>query len=91
MRADSELLASAMRGETGPTRMAALLEDSIVDLSAQLETASTRAERSRLNKLLHRNRQMLAWCKTRAGYRADPVSVIGDGSDGKGGSARGTA
>ena len=64
----ADSMAEGMAKLSGPRRLAATLEDNITDLSAQLEVAPTRAERKRLNKLLHLNRQMLRWCKTRAGY-----------------------
>lgn len=53
----------------GPTAMAAHLEDKITELNAQREVATSRAERSSLNKHLHSCKDLLAWCKTRAGYR----------------------
>ena len=53
----------------GPNAMADFMADQIVDITSQLDAGElTRAERSGLNKRLHYCRQMLAWCKTRAGY-----------------------
>lgn len=58
-----------MTKQTGPNAMADFMEDQIVDITSQLEGGGlTREERRPLNKRLHYCRQMLAWCKTRAGY-----------------------
>lgn len=53
---------------SGPNKMADELEDSIDDINARLEEGPPRAERKELNKRLHRHKQLLAWCKSRAGY-----------------------
>lgn len=53
---------------SGPNRLAAAIEEAIVDLEARLADAETRAARRPLNRELHRRKQLLAWCKTRAGY-----------------------
>ena len=54
---------------SGPNSMADFMEDQITDITSRLESGElTRAERKPLNKRLHYCRQMLAWCKTRAGY-----------------------
>lgn len=58
-----------MNKQTGPNSMADFMEDQIVDITSQLEGGGlTRSERSALNKRLHYCRQMLGWCKRRAGY-----------------------
>ena len=64
----SDARADALNGLLGPRGLAARLEDDITDMQAQLEVATTRAERSRLNKAIHRNKGLIRWCKTRAGY-----------------------
>ena len=58
-----------MNQGTGPNRMAALVEVKIEEIEAQRANADTRAERRRLNRLLHQNKELLRWCQTRAGYR----------------------
>jgi uncharacterized protein YyaL (SSP411 family) len=64
----------------GPRRMAAKIEDVITDIEAHLEVAEARAERKRLNKALHHQRQLLAWCQTRAGYKSVAPKASGSSS-----------
>jgi hypothetical protein len=47
---------------------ARMLEDKITDLQAELEAASSRAERSQCNKRIHSLQGLLDWCTTREGY-----------------------
>jgi len=56
---------------SGPTGMAVALTTRIAEINDQLGAASTRQERRNLNRLLHRNRELLRWCRTRAGYRSE--------------------
>ena len=53
----------------GPDGMARLCTDRLDELKGWKALATTRAERSTINKQMHALRIMLAWCKTRAGYR----------------------
>jgi len=55
--------------DLGPTGLANVLMDRIADAKAALADAATRAERKGLNRSLHRHRQLLGWCQSRAGYR----------------------
>lgn len=57
------------RDTGGPNSVADRLMDEIDDLNAQLEELRGRA-RKPLNKRLHRLKELLAWCETRAGYVA---------------------
>jgi len=56
---------------SGPTRLATALTTQIAEINNQLAVATTRQERRDLNRLLHRNRELLRWCRTRAGYRSE--------------------
>lgn len=51
----------------GPNGLAALCADKIEELTALRDTLP-RSERKPVNQHLHTVRQMLRWCKTRAGY-----------------------
>ncbi len=53
---------------SGPNRMADTIRDRLDDLGAELEECSERKERSRINKEMHRLKDLLRWCETRAGY-----------------------
>ena len=52
----------------GPNGMARLLEARIAELEAQKLECLTRAERRPINQRMHQLRDLLAWCRTRAGY-----------------------
>lgn len=58
----------------GPNGMARLCEDQIAELLAERESLP-RSERRPINQHLHTVRQMLAWCKTRAGYVETPQDL----------------
>jgi len=51
----------------GPNGMARACEDQIAELEAQKLTVP-RSQRRPINQRLHAIRELLAWCKTRAGY-----------------------
>ncbi|MEO7384911.1 MAG: hypothetical protein ABIU18_08260 [Novosphingobium sp.] len=51
----------------GPNGMAQACENIIAELEAKRLTVP-RSERRLLNERLHSLRELLAWCKTRAGY-----------------------
>lgn len=53
----------------GPNGMARACEDTIAELEAKRLTVP-RSERRGINQRLHAIRELLAWCKTRAGYIA---------------------
>lgn len=55
----------------GPAGMARYLEDRLEELEGKKCEARTRAERRPINKHLHRCRDLLRWCKSRAGYLPD--------------------
>lgn len=61
--------------ERGPNGMARLCEDRIAELEAERAECRTRDERRPINQQLHTARQMLRWCKTRAGYRETPQEL----------------
>jgi hypothetical protein len=52
----------------GPNQVAEGIEGAIADIKRCLAEGVPRTERKQLNKSLHLNRQLLAWCKSRAGY-----------------------
>lgn len=53
----------------GPNRLADKIRDDLDEAGAELDGAAvTRARRSELNKRIHRLKELLAWCETRAGY-----------------------
>lgn len=52
----------------GPRKMAERIEAQLGEIEDALSSASTRAERSALNKQRHQLTQLLLWCETRAGY-----------------------
>ena len=52
----------------GPDGMAHLCADRLDELEVWKADARTRAERSAIDKQMHTLRDLLAWCKTRAGY-----------------------
>lgn len=52
----------------GPDGMARLCADRLGELEGWKASATTKAERSTINKQMHSLRMLLAWCKTRAGY-----------------------
>lgn len=54
---------------SGPTGMAKYLEARIDELEGQRQDARDRHERRPINKQLHACRDMLRWCKSRAGYQ----------------------
>lgn len=53
----------------GPNGIARECEEKIARLLVEKETASKSA-RGEINRKIHRLRQLLAFCKTRAGYRS---------------------
>lgn len=57
----------------GPTGMARYLEARIDELEGQRLDAGDRHERRPINKALHACRDMLRWCKSRAGYVETPA------------------
>ena len=57
-----------MHEPRGPNGMADDLVAKITMLEAELSTV-TRKERSSINQRLHTMRDMLKWCKSRAGYQ----------------------
>lgn len=61
-----------MNDTGGPNQLAALIEAKIGEMEAQRADASPGDERRELQRLLQQNRRLLRWCKTRAGYRANP-------------------
>jgi ribosomal protein S15P/S13E len=70
-----------MNETSGPNQLAALIEAKIGEIEAQRADASPGDERRELQRLLQQNRRLLRWCKTRAGYRAEPsndASLTGD-------------
>jgi hypothetical protein len=66
---------------TGPWGLARDLEQTIAKNIALRDAAADPAERKRLNKLLKLQRDMLHWCKTRAGY-VDPAKTEGSRQQG---------
>lgn len=52
----------------GPTGMARYLEARIDELEGQKRECRSRDERRPINQTLHQLRDLLGWCKTRAGY-----------------------
>lgn len=52
----------------GLNGMARMLEARLAELEAQKRECRNGAERSPINKHMHRCRDLLRWCQTRAGY-----------------------
>ena len=52
----------------GPRAMAEHLAVNIEELKGKMAATRCEKEKRRISKVLRLNRQMLAWCKTRAGY-----------------------
>jgi hypothetical protein len=52
----------------GPRGMAELLASQIADLEAQIAMGKDATEAKQLRKALKLKRNLLRWCKTRAGY-----------------------
>jgi hypothetical protein len=57
---------------SGPTGMAQYLVDRIDELEGLKLEATCREERRPINQALHRCRDMLRWCRSRAGYDPRP-------------------
>lgn len=53
---------------SGPNRLARQLRDDLDQANVELEDWPDRARRRELNKRVHRIKEMLRWCETRAGY-----------------------
>ena len=60
--------------ETGPNRMAEMLEERIAELMLE-KAALPQSERRPINQRLHQLRNLLRWCKTRAGYVEPPKDL----------------
>jgi hypothetical protein len=58
----------------GPNELARACEAQIAELEARKATL-LRSERRPINQQLHTIRQLLAWCKTRAGYVETPEDL----------------
>jgi hypothetical protein len=58
----------------GPNGLALLCADRIAELEQERAIAATRDEKRAINKHLHLCRDMLRWCKTRAGYVSTDAS-----------------
>lgn len=52
----------------GPNGMAKLCEDRLAKLAAQKADCRDKETRRAINKHAHLLRELLGWCKTRAGY-----------------------
>jgi len=52
----------------GPRGMAEALEANLAQLKLQRAVVKSRAERRTINQRIDRMRELLRWCKTRAGY-----------------------
>lgn len=58
----------------GPNGLARVCEEQIAALEAR-KAGLPRSERKPLNQHLHTLQQLLAWCKTRAGYVETPADL----------------
>ena len=58
-----------------PTGLVLVGADRIAELEREKAVAATREEKRAINKHLHLCRDMLRWCKTRAGYVESGPSV----------------
>jgi hypothetical protein len=54
----------------GPNRLADTLRDQIDAANAELEEWPAKPRRRELNKEIHRLKEWVRWCETRAGYVA---------------------
>lgn len=60
---------------SGPNRLAAVLAAKITEIESPRAIADTQQERRDLNRLVHHNRELLRWCRTRTGYRTGTVAA----------------
>ena len=65
-----------MNETSGPNRLAALIEAKIGELITRRSSAGSQDDRTGLNRQLRVNRDLLRWCRTRAGYRADQTPAL---------------
>ncbi len=61
---------------SGPNAIADKLRDELDALGAKIEVATSRAERSRINKRMHLLKGLVQWCETRAGYVRSGASML---------------
>lgn len=65
-----------MNETSGPNQLAALIEAKIGELTTRRASVGSLEDRTELNRQLRVNRDLLRWCRTRAGYRADQTPAF---------------
>jgi hypothetical protein len=65
-----------MNDTSGPNQLAALIEAKIGELIKRRSSVGSPTDRTEINRQLWVNRDLLRWCRTRAGYRADQIPAF---------------
>lgn len=65
-----------MNDTSGPNQLAALIEAKIGELIKRRSGVGSQTDRTEINRQLRVNRDLLRWCRTRAGYRADQTPAF---------------
>ena len=65
-----------MNDTSGPNQLAALIEAKIGELTMRRAIVGSQEDRTEINRQLRVNRDLLRWCRTRAGYRADQTPAL---------------
>lgn len=65
-----------MNETSGPNQLAALIEAKISELTMRRASVRSQEDRTEINRQLRINRDLLRWCRTRAGYRADQTPAL---------------
>ena len=68
-----------MNETSGPNQLAALIEAKIGELIKRRSSVGSQADRTEINRQLRVNRDLLRWCRTRAGYRANQTPSLRNG------------
>ena len=69
-----------MSETSGPNQLAALIEAKIGELMARRSSVGSQDDHIELNRQLRVNRDLLRWCRKRAGYRADQTPAFATAS-----------
>ena len=58
----------AIKGETGPRQVAERLTARVAELQEELKRVSSANQAKRIQRQIKMSRNVIRWCKTRAGY-----------------------
>jgi len=67
-----------MNDTSGPNQLAALIEAKIGELIMRRSRVGSQTDRTEINRQLRVNRNLLRWCRTRAGYRAGQIPALAE-------------